>query len=125
MSREDGLKLIAVYHFVMAGLWLLGAFAMLLILIVPLFMHYMPPEATVALFATVGVIFLLLAGTAVLYLLTGLGLLKYREWARWVAIALAVIGALGFPVGTVIGVLILWFLLREDVQAAFRRDPAA
>jgi hypothetical protein len=124
MSREDGLKLIAIYHFVMAGLWLLGALAPLLMLIVPLAMQYMPPEATVMLFVMVGLLFVLLGGLAVLYLFTGLGLLKYREWARWVAIVLAILGALGFPVGTVIGVLILWFLLRDDVQAAFRGDPA-
>jgi hypothetical protein len=35
------------------------------------------------------------------------------------AIVLAILGLFAFPVGTVIGVLIIWYLLKEDVRQAF------
>ncbi len=122
MSRDDGIKLVAILHYAMAGLWLLGAMGVLLMLIVPLALEYTPPEALVAIVVTGAMLCVLLGGLAVLYLLSGIGLWRRKEWARWVAIVLAILGLPGFPVGTVIGVLVLWFLLRNDVQAAFRGE---
>jgi hypothetical protein len=122
MSRDDGIKLIAIYHFITAGLCLLGALSTLFILIVPVAMSYAPPRDFAALVVIVGLMFVLLAGLALLYVITGVALWRRKEWARWATIVLAVLGLFNFPIGTVIGGLILWFLLREDVVAAFRHE---
>ena len=120
MSRDDGIKLIAIYHFVIAGLILLGT---LFILAIPLFAVVASPAdprgAFVALLV-MGSIFLVLVLLAILYIATGVGLWRRQEWARWVTIVLAVLGLFNVPIGTVIGLFILWFLLRDDVQAEFR-----
>ena len=49
----------------------------------------------------------------------GWALLKMQEWGRWLAIALAVLSLPGFPVGTAIGGLSLWYLLQPEVKDAF------
>jgi hypothetical protein len=73
--------------------------------------------------AIVGVIGLLVAG--LLFVITvadfivGWGLWNRREWARLAALALAFLRLINIPLGTVIGGLILWYLLREDVKAEF------
>jgi uncharacterized Tic20 family protein len=51
--------------------------------------------------------------------IAGWGLLGMKGWARWLAIALAALSPLAFPVATVIGALIIWYLLRDEVRQAF------
>jgi lysylphosphatidylglycerol synthetase-like protein (DUF2156 family) len=122
MSRDDGIKLIAIYHFVMAGLCLLGGLFALLALVLPLVLSPMPVEAAGIILIVMGVVFVVLLGVALLYLVVGVGLWRRREWSRWAALVLAVLGLLNFPVGTVIGVLVLIFLVRDDVVAAFQGE---
>jgi len=49
----------------------------------------------------------------------GWGLLKFRPWARILAIVLAAIALLGFPYGTVFGVYALWVLFSKGTEAVF------
>ncbi len=51
----------------------------------------------------------------------GWGLLKFRPWARILAIVLAAISLLGFPYGTVFGVYALWVLFSKRTEAVFER----
>jgi uncharacterized protein YqgC (DUF456 family) len=65
-----------------------------------------------------GVVFLVVIGIALV--IAGWGLLSMKQWARWLAFILAIISLFGFPIGTVIGALIIWYLLKEDVKQAFK-----
>ncbi len=47
------------------------------------------------------------------------GLWRLRSWARTLTIVLGVIGLLGFPVGTIVNGIILWYLFQPHVKAAF------
>lgn len=47
------------------------------------------------------------------------GLLAFKHWGRWAAVLAAVLQLTGFPVFTVIGGLIIYYLLRRDVASAF------
>ena len=49
----------------------------------------------------------------------GWGLLKFRPWARILAIVLAAIALLGFPFGTIFGVYALWVLFSQATEAMF------
>ena len=51
----------------------------------------------------------------------GWGLLKFRPWARILAIVLAAIALLGFPYGTVFGVYALWVLFSKGTEGVFER----
>ncbi|MFP4051303.1 MAG: hypothetical protein ACLFVB_06135 [Thermoplasmata archaeon] len=48
------------------------------------------------------------------------GLLKGSGWARTLAIIFAIIGLLNFPIGTIVSIIILIYLFKDDVKAYFR-----
>ncbi len=52
-------------------------------------------------------------------LAAGIGLLTRQKWARILAIVVAVLGLLNFPIGTLIGVYAIWVLLQESATAYF------
>ena len=53
-------------------------------------------------------------------LIMGLGLLKYRNWARILGIVISVLNLLNFPIGTAIGVYGLWVLFQPETEELFR-----
>lgn len=52
-------------------------------------------------------------------ILAGIGLLKYKSWARILALILAVLNLGNFPLGTILGVYALWVLLNEETTQLF------
>jgi hypothetical protein len=49
----------------------------------------------------------------------GWGLLKFRSWARILAIVLAAISLVAFPYGTLFGIYALWVLLTKETEVVF------
>ena len=52
-------------------------------------------------------------------ILTGIGLLKRKPWARVAAAVLAIINLTNFPIGTAVGVYALWVLLQNEAADHF------
>jgi hypothetical protein len=50
----------------------------------------------------------------------GVGLLKGREWGRVLSIAHAALSLVSFPIGTVIGVIIIMYLTKSEVTGYFQ-----
>ena len=75
--------------------------------------HY---HFSAALFSLIGAIVIIIAliDFAIAY-----GLWKLQPWARTAAIIFAIIGLLGFPIGTVISIIILWYLFKPEIKEAF------
>lgn len=67
------------------------------------------------------VFFCLLALPSVI---AGIGLLKFRNWARVLAIVLGVLHLFGFPIGTAIGVYTLYVLLNDKTAPLFAQQGA-
>jgi len=67
----------------------------------------------------------LLAVLALPGVAAGIGLLTHQKWARILAIVVAVLGLLNFPIGTLIGVYAIWVLLQEAATAYFEPPTAA
>jgi hypothetical protein len=122
--RSDGTNLIAIYHFISGVFSLLG---LCLIVTIPLAMGLFVPVTgneggwiAVGTMAVVGLIggglFLLIT---IANFVIGWGLWNLREWARLSAIALAFLRLINIPLGTVIGGLIIWHLLREETKDEF------
>ena len=61
----------------------------------------------------------LFGGFGVLNIAVVVGLLRLREWGRWLAIALAILGLILIPVHTIVGALIIWYLLSDEAKHAF------
>jgi hypothetical protein len=115
----DGVKLIAVYHFILAGLFLLGTVGVAIpALITGVIGVTNEPNALIAtmILTIIGV---LLMTFTLLFLTVGYGLWTRRQWARIAAIVLAILALFAFPIGTFIGALIVWYLIKPEVVAWF------
>lgn len=118
MKRPDGVTIIAIAQFVMGALALLGACA----IVAGMFTVMMARgeaggRVAAIMFMGIGLLATLLSG--VLPLLAGWGLLHLKAWARWLTIVLAIFMLFGFPVGTAIGAVIIWYLLQPHIVLAF------
>ncbi len=122
MSRDDGITLVAVYHYVMAGLFFLGALGVVGVTLIPLMFAHTAPNVVVVFLGIGGLAFLTMSAIAAVYLIAGIGVGRRQNWGRWMAIVLAVLALPGFPVGTIIGGLTIIFMLRDDVQAVYSAE---
>jgi hypothetical protein len=84
--------------------------------------------------AAVAIPILGLAGTALATMLgifslpsliTGYGLLYFRQWARIVGIALSAVNLINVPLGTVVGAYGLWVLLNKETERLFNTASAS
>ncbi len=68
----------------------------------------------------------ILAGMVVLTsipgMVAGAGLLKFKPWARILALILGLLNLPGFPVGTVLGIYTIWALLDTESISPFNSD---
>jgi len=77
--------------------------------------------------AVTGIVAVVCGGMLVLLaipgLIVGVGLLKFKEWARILGIVLSVINLLNFPLGTALGIYALIILLNDETTPLFQ-EPA-
>ena len=58
-------------------------------------------------------------------IITGIGLLKRKPWARIAATVLGILNLTNFPFGTVVGIYTLWILLQTEAGDHFVAAKAA
>ena len=145
MGRPTGVTVLAILDFIGAACCLLGGIAMILgggFIATMMSQQGAGAGGILAgLGAVAGIFIIIMGGIAALL---GFGLWKLKEWARIVSIVLAGIGAalqlLGL-LGTLahfnvlaviwgifwlaIDALIIWYLLKPEVKAAFQQRPMA
>ena len=56
-------------------------------------------------------------------LIGGIGLFKYKSWARILVLIVSALDLLSIPVGTIIGVYSIWVLVQDDTAKLF--NPAS
>lgn len=54
---------------------------------------------------------------AILYIVGGIALIKYKNWARILLIILSIVNLLAFPIGTIMGIIYLIYLFNSEVKA--------
>jgi len=130
MKRPELLVLIAVWEFLSAfGVLVgIGAVSSLFFFTVPGVwwdgmmggwgMWDMPRIGNFAVIV-MGVVLLVMVTYFVLALMGGIGLLKGKEWGRIMSIVQAALSFFWVPIGTVIGILILIYLTKNEVQEYF------
>ena len=80
------------------------------------------PDAAVAapILAIVGVgVFALITLLSIPGLALGIGLVKFKEWARILGLVLSALNLLNVPFGTMLGGYGLWVLLNKETEAVF------
>jgi hypothetical protein len=55
-------------------------------------------------------------------IITGIGLLKYKNWARYLALLLAVFDLFNVPIGTAFGIYTFWALIQDETVALFEGE---
>ena len=118
-ARDDGVTLIAVYHFLLGGFCLLITVLIAIpTLITGIIGIMQDPEVFVAtlILAILGLVTMALC---LLLLIVGYGLWTGRQWGRSAAIALALLSLFFFPIGTIAGAGVLWYMLKPEVAAKF------
>lgn len=116
-ARPDGVVLVAIWFIIGAVFAVLGAAAILLFA----FRAVSDVAGDGRYYAIAGVSFglFVVVVSGVLDVAAAVGLLGLRQWGRWLAIALAAVGLLLFPIGTIVGVLIIRYLLTDEAKEAF------
>ena len=69
----------------------------------------------------VGTLFLI--GCMSIAIVSGIGLMREKRWGRVVGIVNAALSILLVPIGTVIGILVLIYLLKPEVREYFNGSP--
>jgi len=119
--RPDGVTLMAVLHFFSAIIGIITSLALLLLGFVPLMVMRAAPALAMLILFFIGAV--VVGAVSILAIFTGVGLLRMRNWARWVTIVLAILSLPIFPFGTVVGGLIIWYMLQDSVAVLFENRP--
>ena len=126
----EHLRLLSIFHYIVAGLAGLFAFFPLLYTTVGAIFIFvarhgtaksgedLPPEFVGWIFVAIGSLLLLLGiAIAICILIAGRSLAKHTRY--WFAFAIACIECLFIPVGTILGVFTIIVLSRESVKTLF------
>lgn len=119
MKKPDLLMLVVVWEFLTAFLAFIGLLAIAILAF---------PDATASMWGSAipGAIFALSVGILILisYIIisvtAAVGIIKDQEWGRVLSIVHAAFTLIAIPVGTIISVLIIIYLTRQDVTEYFR-----
>jgi hypothetical protein len=119
---EKHVNILAIIYIVWAILGFLGSgIVMLLFVGTGALAGFEGGEETVALFLTVfglaigGIILI----TSIPTLIAGIGLLKFKNWARILALILAFLSLLEIPFGTAVGIYAMWVLFNDRTIRLF------
>lgn len=125
---EQHVKILAVLNIVIGGLGVLAAIIVLLIFggaaAAALFGNHGSSDAAIgaSLVAIIGAcvaLFLLILSLP--SVIAGMGLLKFRPWARLLTLVLSALHLLNIPIGTALGIYGFWVLLRPETEQLFAR----
>lgn len=118
-------KILGVLHIVLSALGILVGVLLLLIFggiagLVGLTDHSEGKLIAIPILGGIGaLIFIFLMVISIPGIVTGVGLLKIRPWARTLGIVISALNILNFPFGTAVGVYGLWVLLSNETVALF------
>lgn len=121
MKKPDLLVLVIVWQLLSAFLALIGLLAVAIVAF---------PDATASMWASalpgfifgIGIVVLILLAYIIISIIAAVGIIRNQEWGRIMGVVQAALSIFGPPVGTVVGILILVYLLRPDVEAFFKAD---
>ena len=70
-----------------------------------------------------GFVFILVLAISLPGLIIGIGLVRFRPWARLAGIIISAFDLLGFPFHTALGIYGLWVLLNRETEQMFGIPP--
>jgi type IV pilus assembly protein PilA len=116
-SRPAVITVLAVVQFIGAALWAFFAASVAIAIVAS------PSSVPGGSYAFASIVLLFVIGVAASLLVCGIGLLKLKRYGRSLLRFWSVLGLLGFPVGTIISVIILVYLNTPGVKLLFSERP--
>ena len=111
---------------IVGWLWIVNGMLSILMAIIGLAVINWPgivPNPRDSLLASTGALCFFLPGI-IAYIVAGYGLLKYKGWARILAIILAILNLILFPIGTALGIYTLVIMFNDETKALFSGEVA-
>ena len=122
MKKPDLLILVAIWDFI-AAFWAMVGMAAIVIFAYPAVIELHHMEKLGAMFGlTVGMLVLFIV--LVISVAGGIGLLAGKEWGRVLSLIHAGFSLLSIPIGTIIGILVILYLIKPEVRDYFQSDRA-
>jgi hypothetical protein len=127
---DTHVKVLAVLHIAMGAIGVVGACVLMLIFggAAGIIGSIGDPDARIAM-PILGITGMALVVVVLVRslpgVIVGIGLLKFRPWARIGGIVLSVLDLIWVPFGTVLGVYGLWVLFSTDTERLFRPQVQA
>lgn len=118
MNMKDHVKIVAVLRIAMGALMLLIA-SVVFVAVVGGGLLSGDQDAMVITGMVGTVVGGFLAVLAIPGIVAGVGLLRFKPWARYLTLVLAFFDLFAVPVGTVLGIYTFWVLLQEQVVQLF------
>ena len=109
---------------IVGWLWIVNGMLSILMAIIGLAVINWPgivPNPRDSLLASTGALCFFLPGI-IAYIVDGYGLLKYKSWAPILAIILAILNLILFPIGTALGIYTLVIMFNEETKTLFRGE---
>jgi hypothetical protein len=120
-QRPDGLTIVSIW-FYLSGAFFLAVTAICAFFVIAFGIGSIADDIGMLIPAGVfGIITLAFMAISLLNLIVGYGLWIMKPWARIGAIALAIVGLLFMPIGTIAGAFVLWYLIKPDVALLFEK----
>ena len=123
-------KVMGILHIVFGALGVLGGIVGMMVFggiagIVGLSAHSSDAAVAMPILGVIGgFVFLVMLVLSLPSLIVGFGLLRFRPWARMLAIVLSVLHLFNIPFGTALGVYGLWCLLAPETELLFRSQQS-
>jgi len=77
-------------------------------------------EQALAVLSTIGVpIAIVVFALSALCVVGGVGVLKRKNWARYLTMVLSVLDLFNVPIGTALGIYCIWALVHDDTERLF------
>jgi len=109
---------------IVGWIWIVNGMLSILMAIIGLAVINWPgiiPNPQDSILASIGALCFFLPGI-IAYIVAGYGLLKYKSWARILAIILAILNLILFPIGTALGIYTLVIMFNDETKALFRGE---
>lgn len=91
----------------------------------PFFLAPIPPPVRAFLLPFLGIVGFAVTAIGVAGVIAGWGLLTYQHWARVLALVVAFISLIHFPLGTALGIYTIWVLFPREAEREYLRLAAS
>ncbi len=127
MDMKKHITVVGAIHIGFGIIGLVAAFTVLIILVGTglLVLSIEGDELPLTILASVAVfVTLFLAVLSIPELIGGIGVLKYKNWARYLVLIIAVLNLFNIPVGTAVGIYSIWVLMQDEAESLFTAETS-